>query len=318
MRTFFRRLFYLLISLSVLLVKYYPWIGKQYDQWTGAQMFVGPTTSKNMLGAVCLIGGLFFLWDTVTRWPDRKKRIVKRIIGVNIAFLAMTLWLLNLSDSATSRVCFAIGCVLILILASKRFGRNPKFLKVLIPAGFCLYLILAFGFGISGDLAGAVGRDPTFTGRDNIWRAVLSTNTNPVLGAGYQSFWLGSRLVQVWELAGHVNEAHNGYLEVYLNLGLVGDLLLIALLVSTYVAICKRQSSSPSLSSFALAFWTIVLFYNMTESAAFSGHFLWVMFLTVMIAVPTRIPIAVRTSSLTTATKKTSRNTERGTAVARA
>jgi transposase len=35
--------------------------------------------------------------------------------------------------------------------------------------------------------------------------------------SGYESFWLGPRLLWVWEQAGGVNEAHNGYLEVYLN-----------------------------------------------------------------------------------------------------
>ena len=66
MRTLLRRLCYLLIPLSVLLVKYYPQIGRQYDYWQGTAMYVGPTTSKNMLGVLCLIGGLFFFWDTVT------------------------------------------------------------------------------------------------------------------------------------------------------------------------------------------------------------------------------------------------------------
>ena len=56
-----------------------------------------------MLGVLCLISGIFFFWDTVTRWPERKERRTKRIILVNVAFIAMTLWLLNLSSSATSQ-----------------------------------------------------------------------------------------------------------------------------------------------------------------------------------------------------------------------
>ncbi len=46
--------------------------------------------------------------------------------------------------------------------------------------------------------------------------------TNPLLGTGYESFWLGPRLQWFWQHAGlgHINEAHNGYLEVYLNLGI--------------------------------------------------------------------------------------------------
>lgn len=289
-RTLLRRLCYLLIPLSILLIKYYPQIGMQYSYWTGAPMYVGPTTGKNMLGVMCLVSGIFFFWDTVARWSDRKERRTKRIIMVNFAFIAMTLWLLNLADSATSRVCLVIGCLVIVTVHSRWGKRHPAFLKVLIPASFCLYLVLAYGFDINGALARQVGRDPTLTGRDNIWKAVLSTNTNRLIGTGYESFWLGPRLNHVWQLAGHVNEAHNGYLEVYLNLGLVGVFLLFVFLIASYLTLCKRLSLSFGLASLSLALWTIVLFYNMTESAAFNGSLLWGIFLLVAIIVsPSRL-----------------------------
>ena len=51
--TVLRRLGYVLISLSVLLVKYFPEIGMQYSYWTGAAMFVGPTTGKHDQGGPC-------------------------------------------------------------------------------------------------------------------------------------------------------------------------------------------------------------------------------------------------------------------------
>src|SRR5437667_2866807 len=104
-RALLRRLCYLLVPLSILLIKYYPQIGKQYSYFTGADTYVGATTSKNELGVVCLISGLFFFWDTVTRWSNRKERRTRRILLVNAAFIAMTLWLLNLANIATSRVC---------------------------------------------------------------------------------------------------------------------------------------------------------------------------------------------------------------------
>ena len=221
-RTLLRRFCYLLIPLSVLLIKYYPEIGRRYDPWTGVAEYTGATTSKNMLGVACLISGLFLFWDMVTRWRERKERRTKRIILVNIAFIAMTLWLLNLSNSATSRLCLVLGCLVIAAARSKTVKRRPSLLTVPIPLGICLYLVLAFGLGIdiNAELAGAVGRDPTLTGRTVIWSAVLSTHTNPLLGAGYESFWLGPRLTTVWAQVGvGINEAHNGYLEVYLNLG---------------------------------------------------------------------------------------------------
>ena len=123
-RTLLRRFGYFLIPLSIVLNKYYPSLSKQYDPWTGAASFVGATTSKNMLGVLCLISGIFFFWDTVTRWSDRKERRTKKILVVNAAFLAMTLWLLNLSHSATSSVCLVIGCLV--IVAVRSGGQAPS------------------------------------------------------------------------------------------------------------------------------------------------------------------------------------------------
>jgi exopolysaccharide production protein ExoQ len=290
-RTLLRRLFYLLIPLCILIYKYYPTVGKQYDPWTGMAMFVGAATSKNMLGVLCLMSGVFFFWDTLVRWPDRKEKKNKRTILVNAVFIIMTLRLLSLSSSATSSVCLAIGCLVVAAVRSKWGRRHPALLKFAIPACFCLFLILSLCFGINGTLAKEVGRDPTFTGRTNIWRSVLSTNTNALIGTGYQSFWLGPRLTRVWKLAGGVTEAHNGYLEVYLNLGLIGVFLLLIFLVASYRALCKKLSPSFSLASLGLALWTIVLFYNITESAAFNGQFLWVMFLLIEMTVSSHTPV---------------------------
>jgi len=286
--TLLRRLSYLLLPLCILLIKYYPNIGVQYDYWTGAKMFVGATTAKNLLGVLCLIGGLFFFWDTVTRWSTRKDKRTKRILKVNFAFMWMTLWLLNDADSATSRVCLAIGCLIILAAQSKFTERHPGVLKTLIPVCFCLYLILAYGFDINGQLAGAVGRDATLTGRTVIWDAVLRTHTNPIVGAGYETFWLGPRLEAVWELAGHVTEAHNGYLELYLHLGLIGVFLFCAFLIASYRSICRKFKPFSNFASLSLALWTINLLYNMTEAAAFKGQLMWIIFLLGAIVVPAK------------------------------
>ena len=55
---------------------------------------------------------------------------------------------------------------------------------------------------------------------------------------------------------------------------------------------CKKLLPSFSLASLGLALWTVVLFYNITESAAFNGQFLWVIFLLVEIIVSSHTPVA--------------------------
>jgi hypothetical protein len=296
-RTLLRRLCYLVIPLCVLLIKYYPQMARHYDSWTGATEFVGAATSKNTLGGVCLISGLFFFWDTLSRWPERKKWRTKQILIINVAFFTMTLWVLNLSNSATSRICLILGCLVIAAAHTGWSRRHPGFLKVMVPTSFCLYVILSLGFNLTGQLAGAVGRDPTLTDRTKIWGMLLGMHTNPLIGTGYESFWLGSRLDWIWlQGLGHLNEAHNGCLEVYLNLGLMGIFLLGTFMIVSYRAIIRRLGTDSGLSLLALAIWAAFLFHSVTE-ADFRSGVLWLTFLLGAIAVRERGKQRVRSAA---------------------
>ncbi|HVN81777.1 MAG TPA: O-antigen ligase family protein [Terriglobia bacterium] len=289
-RTVLRRLSYLLIPLSVVLIKYYPEIGKSWDPWTGIAQYSGVTTGKNMLGALCLVCGLFFFWDTVTRWADRKAPRTRRIIQLNVAFIAMAVWLLELSNSATSSICLVLGCLIIAAARSKTAKRRPIVLTLGIPVAICFYLTLAFGFGLDlkDAVAQAVGRDPTLTDRTKIWSFLLSMKINPLLGVGYESFWLGPRLEWFWQNAdlGHINEAHNGYLEVYLNLGIVGLFFLGWFVIASYWTISRRFARS-CLGPLCLSVWAVTLLYSATE-AGFRTGLVWLTFLMGAIGVPER------------------------------
>jgi exopolysaccharide production protein ExoQ len=289
-RAVLRRLGYLMVPLSILLIKYYSEIGRHYSIWNGQTEFVGAATSKNTLGLLCMISGLFFVWDTVTRWPLRKQRRTKRILLVNAAFIAMTLWLMNLAQSTTSYVCLALGSAVAVGAHTRFLKKNQGLLKVGIPALFCLYLILNFGLGMNGSMAQAVGKDATLTDRTKIWAYVLGMHTNPVLGTGYQSFWLGSRLQDFWNNSGlgHLNEAHNGYLEVYLELGGVGVCFLAGVLVAAYRNVCRRLTTNFDLAVLGLATWIALVFYNMSE-AAFENGLMWMMLILTSAALPKSI-----------------------------
>lgn len=284
-----RRLCYILISLSVLLIKYFPATSRSYDNWTGIAQIVGPTTGKNLLGVIALLSGIFFFWDTLTRLSSWKERETRLILLVNIGFMAMTAWLINLASSTTAYVCLLLGCLVIFAANTKIMNRNPWVLKVMIPVSFAIYLILALGFDMSGQLAGAVGKDPTLTDRTKIWHFVLRLDNDPILGAGYESFWLGDRLQAFWQGAGlgRINEAHNGYLEVYLQLGYAGLSLLLAFLVNGYGRICKALRPSSPLASFGLALWITLLFFSVTE-AGFRSNLIWLVFLLCVISIPGR------------------------------
>jgi exopolysaccharide production protein ExoQ len=283
--TVLRRVCYFTIPLSIVLIKYFPYLGKVYSFW-GGQEYTGVSTSKNQLGALCLVSGIFFFWDTIRIWHQWREVRVKRVVLVNIAFIWMSLWLLNLCGSKTSTICLAIGCLMIAAAHCKFGRRHPGLVKTLAPAIFVLYLILTLGFDMGGQLNQAVGKSSDMSDRTRIWQVVLSVSINPVLGTGYQSFWLGPRVQWIWaRLTGDaVMEAHNGYLQIYLDLGLIGLFLLCAFLIGTYRKICKRLKPLTLLGSLSLGLWTLLLFYNVSE-ASFEPNLLFVTFL--LAAIPT-------------------------------
>jgi O-antigen ligase len=70
-----------------------------------------------------------------------------------------------------------------------------------------------------------IGRNATLTGRTHIWSALIEQVDSDWLGYGYQAFWyspLGEKFVLLWLAKEGFASAHNGYLELWLDLGYVG------------------------------------------------------------------------------------------------
>lgn len=297
-RTVLRRLYYLTVPLSIVLIKYYASLGQTFSVW-GVREYTGVATSKNMLGLLCLASGTFFFWDIATRWNQRRDKRVRRIILVNIAFISMAIYLLHLCGSKTSTVCLILGSLMI-AAAHSNFGRlHVGWIKAAAPGIFLTYLILTVGFGLSAQMAAAVGGNATMSDRTRIWQVLLSVPINPVVGCGYQSFWLGWRIDWVWSrLTGdNVFQAHNGYLQTYLDLGLIGLALTCIFLVATYRKICRRLEPLTPLVSLSFGLWSFLLLYNVTE-AALGGGLLWLTLLMGSMTVPERVKARARASSL--------------------
>ena len=285
-----RRLSFVLILLSILIIKYYPDMGRQYDAWTGLVAYSGVTTSKYMLAVICLVTGLYFFWDTVKCWPDRKKGRTWQVIFVNVLFLAMTLWVLDKANGATCEVCLLLGCVVIVAANSKFFKYHPAALKWIIPTLACLCLFFVFVVDLKAEIAKTVGRNPTFTDRTLVWAYLLKMKTNPWVGTGYETFWLGPRLEELWAaFAFRPNQAHNGFLEVYLNLGWIGVSIVVGFLIASYRAICKGFPGSARYASLGLALWAVLPILNITTAGYFKPDLYWLTFLMTGLAVPISI-----------------------------
>jgi exopolysaccharide production protein ExoQ len=261
------RLGYILFPLSVLFIRYYPNLGRRVtNSWTIEPVGIG--TQKNGLGMICLVYGLGFLW--YLRAANRDRQDPNRS-GRMVAFgtiLVMIAWLLWVCDSKSAICSLGIGGGIMLLasrpsLACKRAVVHLLVLTVLSVSVYSLF------FDSAGSLVRGLGRDPSLTGRTDVWNSVLSLHSNPWVGTGFESFWLGQRLDDMREALPNldINESHNGYLEVYVNLGWMGVSLLALLLVTGYRKIIAAFRRDPDIGSLFLAYFLATLFCSFTESA---------------------------------------------------
>jgi exopolysaccharide production protein ExoQ len=283
-KRFLTRTAYLLIPASILMIKYFPEFGRYWDRWEGHTYYSGVATDKNMLGAVCMIAGLALVSRFFEVLRDTGQR-ARRFLALGTVF-AMTLWLLNLAESATSLGCFLIGGGLIAVLGLYR--RPRPWMVHLTVATLSVVMVTALLIpSARAVLLESAGRDSTLTGRTDLWIDVLSLDPQPLLGAGFESFFLGERLEVLWaKYWWHPNESHNGFLETYLTLGIVGLGLLAWLMVSGYRNAMNLYRRDPASGSLRLAFLIIAPIYNMTEAAFKVMNPVWIVFLLAATAPP--------------------------------
>jgi O-antigen ligase len=156
-------------------------------------------------------------------------------------------------------------------------------------AGAAAAAVALFAFGMSDTVIHLLGRNETLTGRTDIWQTLWHWDINPVVGTGYEGFWLGDRLQEVQTvLPSFLNEAHNGYLETYLNLGFIGVGITAALLLATYAKSRREVFRNFELGRFRLAYLLAFIVYNWTEAAFRMNAFPFFMFFVIAIDYPAR------------------------------
>jgi exopolysaccharide production protein ExoQ len=129
-------------------------------------------------------------------------------------------------------------------------------------------------------LSESLGRGSGLTGRTDLWAHCLELQSNPILGAGFESFWIEEKREQIaafyhnWKPGG----AHNGYLDTYLDLGLIGLSILIGLLIATFWKIRLELFRDFEWGRYRLGFLSAVVLRAWTEGTFGTGSALWFVF----------------------------------------
>lgn len=279
----------ILFPFSVVTIKYFPEISRVFAL-NGDITVTGLATQKNSLGEMVLIFSLFVVWDVLERVEVGTKLMWGRVRWDSILVLSVGMWLLHQSQSKTALVCLAIGTFLIVRrgwLDSRLIDRVALGMGLSSP--FLLFFSQQFS-SVIAPLVEALGRNMTFTGRANIWERITLTTVNPLLGAGYWNFWGGPGGAAIAE-AMHtgIPNAHNGYLDLYIDGGFLGLIVLFSMLLLCGRRILKRARDTNAAKNYRLVSFAVLivaLIYSLSESTFVRLMPIWFTTLLMIIEAP--------------------------------
>lgn len=209
----------------------------------------------------------------------------RRSTKATLFYAAVLLALVVIIAKTESRTALLITIVMVLAITAFSGVRWKRRTLVTLGSACTLLILLLALAAISfrAELAGLMGRDMRLTGRTEIWNLSLSAVAErPVLGYGYSAFWDGSEEgARVRQLVGwEVPNAHNGYIETALDLGIVGCLICFAAYgIAIRRAVAYVQQNPGNEAKWPLAYMLFTLLYCTSESAFLaSNSIVWILF----------------------------------------
>lgn len=251
----------LVLGLSLAVAAISPTTGLMPDGYQGGTLR-GLYVHRNLLAEVLTPAYLAAL-SVAFRAP---RRLLKRLV---LAGALLSGILLTRSSTALAAV-LAATAVAALVTAVQRVPRRHRHIP-LIGAGAVVALGASLVAANPGDVLALLGRDSTLTGRALIWQIVQRLIADrPVLGYGWGATWDPTDRIRstVSTLAKFdVPSAHNGYLDAWLQVGAVGlvaFLLLVLVVLGRGIGLLLRTESP--LARWAPVYVSAVLVYNIGEA----------------------------------------------------
>jgi exopolysaccharide production protein ExoQ len=233
--------------------------------FTDGTQLRGVFPHKNFLGQAMAVGVLAILHTmrVSRRWRGREYVMLFVLIGAIVA-----------SKSTTAGLIALVYCVIDGIITLSRRGGVGK----LLGKGLTVVLVPAFVIALvyPDPILELIGKDPTLTGRTEIWDYVIrDISLKPMLGWGYYGFWsvdnpaaMEIGIAEQW----FVPQAHNGLLEMLLNVGVAGTTFFIFLFIRN-VALAMRcfRSSARALAISTMLGCTGIVMLGISETVLLGG-----------------------------------------------
>ncbi len=232
---------------------------------------------KNAMGFVMVaMGAIGFVLTLCNETRKRGQILLSLAILLSIASLSRSTWL-------NFGIVFVSVYGILFLRKNKVLGLFLLYLSLLlIVAGFLVVgvddIILAF--------SSLLGRDATFTGRTDIWKHLIEiiSTRRTWFGFGFESFWASKTgaLAEYWGTQGFSpSHAHNGWIQVLVNLGVVGLALQVwAWMKTGFRSYRVAMETSDMNNIFLLLYFIIFTTSNVSENTFFLPENLnWLLFI---------------------------------------
>ncbi|OKH55487.1 O-antigen polymerase [Calothrix sp. HK-06] len=244
---------------------------------------------KNLLGAIMVISSFtFFLLPN----SNNKLKKIYKWTGLMLGIILMLL--------STSKTSLVVSVVLFSALYFYRYFRFAGKTTVIFLDLLILIVSAAITLVLSNwtELLTGIGRDPTLTGRTPMWGIALTRLMDrPLLGFGRGAFWApgspyaleAGKAVAVGFVPPH---GHNGFIDLALDVGLIGiSLFAISFVIAYFRALKLAYATLAPERMWYLAFLMFFFMNNMTESFMFfKTNIYWTLYLTTALSLGKKNP----------------------------
>ncbi len=269
-----------IIVLSIVFALALPKYGVMGGVHAGA--WRGIYTHKNGLGATMSLSAIVFLILAV----DSKRWFFWLGCGLST-------FLLLLSRASSPLINLIILLIAFSIFQTLRWKYNLRAIALSLISAFG-YMLAILAIQQAENLAGVVGKDLTLTGRTELWDyAWEMICRRPWLGYGYGSLWSSwdSETAPIWRAVGWTApNSHSGFLELWLNLGLLGvAIVLLHFLIHLFKSLSLVSQSKTPEFFLPLMFMLYTLLVNLTEAVFLDRNSIhWVLYVSLALSLQLR------------------------------
>jgi O-antigen ligase len=244
------------------------------------QRIQGIVGNANLLAYVAMLAAILFLVQYAIS-------MTSRLVSIGSILLAVANLVLTRSAGVGLAMVMVVLAGVVLVLAEgKSKEQRHKFYRITWTlAGIGLFFVTIY----SAQVFTFIGKSPDMTGRADLWAAVLSLVwQKPYFGWGWISYWMPG--VQPYDglfVRGGITyyQAHNIFLDFWVQIGLVGLLLLVGIMVITFVKLWRLAvSRTHPLYIWPLFVFVALVMHNFLESRLIV-ELGWVLFMITVVKV---------------------------------